>query len=75
MFKFSIRDVFWLVLTIGLALGWFVSYRRAISEHKALREEYANFYKITDFVQRFPNGTVAIDLVVTRIPLCRSFTI
>ena len=27
MFKFSIRDVLWLMLTVGLAVGWLVDHR------------------------------------------------
>lgn len=28
MFKFSIRDILWLTLVVGLALGWWVEHRQ-----------------------------------------------
>jgi hypothetical protein len=44
MFKFSIRDVLWLTLVVGLALGWLVHYRALESRH-ARRSEYISRLK------------------------------
>jgi hypothetical protein len=39
IFRFSIRDVFWLTLVVGLALGWFVHYR-AMQSRYTRRSDY-----------------------------------
>ena len=33
MFRFTIRDVLWLMLAAGLATGWWGEHRRAAIEH------------------------------------------
>ena len=36
-FRFSVRDLFWLTLVVGVALGWFVSHRRLRAENDQVR--------------------------------------
>ena len=31
--KFSIRDLFWVILVAALALGWFINRRRLVESH------------------------------------------
>jgi hypothetical protein len=41
MFRFTIRDVLWLMVTVGLSLGWWINHRRANeleSDNSSLRE-------------------------------------
>jgi hypothetical protein len=37
MFRFTIRDVLWLMVVVALGLGWWVSYRPAAKEVRRLR--------------------------------------
>ena len=39
MFRFSIRDVLWLTVVVGLAVGWRVDYSNQRKENHALRAE------------------------------------
>ena len=52
MFRFTIRDVLWLMVVIGLALGWWVNsveLFRLSREHEYWREAISNSgYGVTD---------------------------
>jgi hypothetical protein len=37
--QLTLRDLFWLVLVCGLALGWWVDHRAASIEHERLTED------------------------------------
>jgi hypothetical protein len=39
MFRFSIRDVLWLTVVVGLGVGWRVDYSNQRKENSALRAE------------------------------------
>jgi len=39
MFRFTIRDVLWLTVVVGLAFGWRVDYRNMRAENRELRGE------------------------------------
>jgi len=45
MFRFTIRDVLWLMVVVGLALGWSLHYRsmRADAAKARQREEFLTF--------------------------------
>jgi hypothetical protein len=36
MYRFTIRDVLWLTLVAGMALGWWMEYRRFTPEDREL---------------------------------------
>ena len=40
MKKFSVRDLFWLVLVAAILCGWWLSYRRQASEIERLETEW-----------------------------------
>jgi hypothetical protein len=39
MFRFTIRDVLWLTVVVGLSLGWYVHYQRLTRPPKLYRDE------------------------------------
>ena len=56
MFRFSIRDVLWLTVVVGIALGWWIERSRLRAERdeferKALELE-GNFISLVDIVRR-----------------------
>lgn len=38
MFRFTIRDVLWLTVVVGLMVGWWLDHRRAAARDSAWRE-------------------------------------
>jgi hypothetical protein len=40
MFRFTIRDVLWLMAVLGLALGWWLDRESLVSENTDLRSAY-----------------------------------
>jgi hypothetical protein len=38
MFRFTIRDVLWLTVVVGLAVGWFVEHERTIRMGRQIEE-------------------------------------
>jgi hypothetical protein len=36
MFRFTIRDVLWLTVVVGLACGWWIEHRRAVRQSEEL---------------------------------------
>lgn len=46
MFKFSIRDVLWLTLVIGISLAWLIGHAGATARAKRTDKEYARFYTL-----------------------------
>ena len=55
MFRFSIRDVLWLTVVVGLAIGWFLTTRRLASERDAFEqkalESEGNFISLVEIVR------------------------
>jgi hypothetical protein len=41
--QFSIRDLFWLVLLVALAIGWYVDHDRSASRRHELEAEIATY--------------------------------
>src|SRR5262245_41668643 len=39
MFRFTIRDVLWLLMVVGLSLGWYLHYQRLTRPPKLYRDE------------------------------------
>jgi len=39
MFRFTIRDVLWLMVAVGLGVGWWISYTRGESERREIALE------------------------------------
>jgi len=52
MFRFTIRDVLWLVVVVGLSVGWFSTARRM----DALEREFAKLR--AEFKQTIPPGMI-----------------
>jgi len=46
MFRFNIREVLWLTLVIGLAIGWWLSARHWTSNNRLLTEKNTEFQRV-----------------------------
>jgi len=60
MFRFTIRDVFWFVVVVGLVLGWWLDHRTTTAKHfnaelEVIRRE--EMLKHVDWFLESPNGS------------------
>jgi hypothetical protein len=53
MFRFTIRDVLWLMVVVGLSLGWWQAERRSADQANRLVHLRANFDEFTEIAKEF----------------------
>jgi len=53
MFRFTIRDVLWLTLVVGLSLGWWIEHRRA---DKSENISFGACLLVTDLMRDLDNA-------------------
>jgi len=50
MFRFTIRDVLWLTVVVGLGCGWFGEYRQRMLDSSELRPDYRRLREERDWL-------------------------
>ena len=51
MFRFTIRDVLWLTVVVGLGAGWFVNVRIERQRYEELRRAFNNALNESNFLK------------------------
>lgn len=68
MFRFTIRDVLWLTVVVGVGLGWFVDRRWQPSFHRELRLFVTSRIRADQRIELrvLPNGEIDARIVYDR---------
>jgi hypothetical protein len=51
MFRFTIRDVLWLMVVVGMSVGWWLDHRRAAEVHLADLKDMLHRDLVLDIVE------------------------
>ena len=75
MFRFTIRDVLWLMVVVGLAVSWWIDNKRIetmvgklASERRLMEADFKDRMTMLDEMQKSRRGEVA-DAVRNRLPI------
>ena len=58
MFRFTIRDVLWLMVVVGLGIGWFADHRKQVGQ---AQRDHWNFRMLSRDFEIRTKGKVRVD--------------
>jgi hypothetical protein len=74
MFRFTIRDLLWLMVVVGMALGWYLHYQRLTNQPKLYQDDEI-LARNRDYFDDYINAGMGRDVVPagTSMPLSQVF--